>query len=52
MKVLKEEMILNCSADKLWAILSDVSSCDLVPSVDDIRLEADCRAFEMAGMGT
>ena len=52
MKVLKEEMILNCSAEKLWSILSDVSRCDWVPSVDEIRLEEDCRVFEMEGMGT
>jgi len=52
MKVLKEEMIFNCSAEKLWGILSDVSRCDWVPSVDKIRLEEDCRIFEMEGMGT
>ena len=52
MKVLKEEMILNCSAKELWNILSDVSGCDWVPSVDEIRIEGDCRVFEMEGMGT
>ena len=52
MKVLKEEMILNCSAKELWNILSDVSRCDWVPSVDEIRIEGDCRVFEMEGMGT
>ena len=51
MKVLKEEMILNCSAKELWNILSDVSRCDWVPSVDEIRIEGDCRVFEMEGMG-
>ena len=51
MKVLKEEMILNCSAKKLWSILSDVSRCDWVPSVEEIRIEGDCRVFEMEGMG-
>ena len=51
MKLLKEEMILNCSAKKLWSILSDVSRCDWVPSVEEIRIEGDCRVFEMEGMG-
>ena len=51
MKVLKEEMILNCSAKELWSILSDVSRCDWVPSVEEIRIEGDCRVFEMEGMG-
>ena len=51
MKVLKEEMILNCSAKELWNILSDVSRCDWVPSVEEIRIEGDYRVFEMEGMG-
>ena len=51
MKLLKEEMILNCSAKKLWSILSDVSRCDWLPSVEEIRIEGDCRVFEMEGMG-
>ena len=38
MKVLKEEMILKCSAKKLWSILSDVSRCDWVPSVKKLGL--------------
>tara|TARA_B100001175_G_scaffold21511_1_gene16108 strand:- start:33289 stop:33678 length:390 start_codon:yes stop_codon:yes gene_type:complete len=52
MKVLKEEVVLNCSADSLWNILSDVSRCDWVPSVKEINVEGDCRFFEMEGMGT
>ena len=51
MKVLKEEMILNCSAKELWNIVSDVSRCDWIPSVEEIRIEGDCRVFEMEGMG-
>jgi hypothetical protein len=51
MKVLKEEMILNCSAKELWSILSDVSRCDWVPFVEEIKIEGDCRVFEMEGMG-
>ena len=52
MKTLKEEPILNCSAESLWSILSDVSRCDWVPTIDEIRLEGDCRIFEMEGMGS
>ena len=52
MKTLKEEPIFNCSAESLWNILSDVSRCDWVPTVDEIRLEGDCRIFEMEGMGS
>lgn len=52
MKVLKEEVLLNCSADSLWSIVSDISRCDWVPSVKEINVEGDCRFFEMEGMGT
>jgi hypothetical protein len=52
MKTLKEEPIFNCSAESLWSILSDVSRCDWVPTIDEIRLEGDCRIFEMEGMGS
>ena len=51
MKFLEEERIFNCSADVLWSILSDVSRCDWVPSVEEITLDRDCRLFKMAGMG-
>ena len=52
MKTLKEEPIFNCSAESLWNILSDVSRCDWVPTIDKITLDGDCRFFEMEGMGT
>ena len=51
MKTLKEEIQLNCSADELWSILSDVGRCDWVPTIEKITLEGDCRHFEMTGMG-
>ena len=51
MKVLREEIILDCSAKVLWDILSDISRCDWVPTVDKISLDGDCRIFEMEGMG-
>ena len=51
MKILKEEVELHCSANKLWEILSDVGRCDWVPSIEEIILNDDCRSFEMKGMG-
>ena len=51
MKILKEEIELHCSANELWAILSDVARCDWVPSIEDITISDDCRYFEMKGMG-
>ena len=51
MKTLTEEIIFNCPAESLWDILSDVSRCDWVPTVDQMTLEGDCRVFEMEGMG-
>ena len=47
MKVLKEELILNCTAQKLWSILSDVSRCDWVPTINEITFDGECRIFEM-----
>ena len=52
MKVLREEIILDCSAKVLWDILSDISRCDWVPTVDKISLDGDCRIFAMEGMGS
>jgi hypothetical protein len=35
----------------LWNILSDITRCDWVPTINRIDLEGDCRVFEMEGMG-
>ena len=51
MKILKEEAVFNWAAIKLWKILSDVTRCDWIDTVDNIEMEVDCRVFEMAGMG-
>ncbi len=51
MKVLSETLTLDCPAASLWNILSDVTRCDWVPTIDSINLEGDCRVFEMDGMG-
>ena len=51
MKVLTENKIFSCSAETLWNILSDISRCDWVPSVEKISLEGVSRVFEMEGIG-
>ena len=52
MKTLNEITIFDCSANHLWSILSDISRCDWVPTIENITLEDDCSVFEMEGMGT
>ena len=51
MKIIKEIINFDCDAKELWKILTDVSRCDWVPSVDKIIIEDDCRVFEMEGIG-
>ena len=51
MKILKEKTSIGCSASTLWNILSDITRCDWVPTINRIDLEGDCRVFEMEGMG-
>ena len=51
MKTLKEETVFNSADSNLWEILSDVTRCDWIATVDNIEMEGDCRVFEMAGMG-
>ena len=52
MRVLSERVQLDCSAKKLWSILSDIGRCDWVPTIDKIIVDGDSRFFEMEGMGT
>ena len=40
MKILKEEIKLQCPANELWAILSDLRRSDWVPSIEEIILNA------------
>ena len=51
MKTLKEKAVFNSAASNLWKILSDVTRCDWIDTIDSIEMEGDCRVFEMAGMG-
>ena len=52
MKILKEEVLFNCSAKDLWTIVSDVSRSDWVPSIESISLTGNLRSFEMDGIGS
>ena len=52
MKTLNELTTFDCSANHLWLILSDISRCDWVPTIEKITLDGDCRVFEMEGMGS
>ena len=52
MKTLNEITTFDCSANHLWSILSDISRCDWVPTIEKITLDGDCRVFEMEGMGS
>ena len=51
MKTLKEKVVFNSAAINLWEILSNVTRCDWIDTVDNIEMEGNCRVFEMAGMG-
>ena len=51
MKTLIEKATFNSSAEKLWLVLSDVTRCDWIDTVDSIQMEGDCRVFKLAGMG-
>ena len=51
MKTLKEEAVFNSAASNLWEILSDVTRCDWIDTVENIEMDGDCRVFEMSGMG-
>jgi len=51
MKVLNEDAIFCCPAKDLWAVISDFSRCDWVPTIEKITLKGNFRYFEMAGIG-
>ena len=51
MKTVKIEHGFPQPADEVWAIFADVTRCDWVPAVEEIKLEGDVRSFEMEGIG-
>ena len=51
MKSIEERLVLQAPIDEVWKILSDISRCDWVPSVEKISLEGVSRVFEMEGIG-
>ena len=51
MKVITLRDELPYSVETVWKILSDVTRCDWVPSVDSIVLQDNVRKFKMDGIG-
>lgn len=51
MKTVKIEHDFPQPTDEVWAIFADVTRCDWVPAVEEIKLEGDVRRFEMEGIG-
>ena len=51
MKVIKMSEELPYSIDVVWQIISDVTRCDWVPSVNAISLDGNVRKFSMEGIG-
>ena len=51
MKSIEERLVLQAPINEVWNILSDISRCDWLPTVNHVELEDDCRVFEMEGMG-
>jgi len=48
---IEERFVLQAPIDEVWNILSDISRCDWLPTVNHVEVEGDCRVFEMEGMG-
>ena len=51
MKSIEERFVLQAPINEVWNILSDISRCDWLPTVNHVEIEGDCRVFEMEGMG-
>tara|TARA_B100000900_G_scaffold242530_1_gene206237 strand:- start:1248 stop:1640 length:393 start_codon:yes stop_codon:yes gene_type:complete len=51
MKSIEERLVLHAPINEVWDILSDISRCDWLPTVNHVEVEGDCRVFEMEGMG-
>ena len=51
MKTLTLKIDLPYSVEVVWNIISDVTRCDWVPSVESISLDDNVRSFSMEGIG-
>ena len=51
MKSIEERLVLQAPINEVWNILSDISRCDWLPTVNHVEVEGDRRVFEMEGMG-
>mgnify|MGYP003335633612 CR=1 FL=1 len=51
MKKIHETTPFSVSGDYVWEVISNVSRCDWLPTVNHVDLDGDIRSFEMEGMG-
>ena len=51
MKKIHETTSFTVSSDQVWEVISNVSRCDWLPTVNRVDLDDDIRSFEMEGMG-
>ena len=51
MKKIRETTSFSLSGDQVWEVISNVSRCDWLPTVNHVDLDGDIRSFEMEGMG-
>ena len=51
MKKIHETTSFTVSSDHVWEVISNVSRCDWLPTVNHVDLDGDIRSFEMEGMG-
>ncbi len=51
MKKIHETTSFTVSSDQVWEVISNVSRCDWLPTVNHVDLDDDIRSFEMEGMG-
>ena len=51
MKKIHKTTSFSVSGDQVWEVISNVSRCDWLPTVNHVDLDSDIRSFEMEGMG-
>ena len=51
MKKIHETTPFSVSGDYVWEVISNVSRCDWLPTVNHVDLDGDIRSFEMEGIG-
>ena len=51
MKKIHETTLFSVRGDQVWEVISNVSRCDWLPTVNHVDLDGNIRSFEMEGMG-